>query len=102
MVNLKMGELWLGETHISMHLNKIKSNPMAQINYEQEVKKVYPDAWAEHLPIYDRYVIRMTKERYLNPRLNGLSDCTKKSAWRSAYEKLVSQNKIVNQNKSDK
>lgn len=70
---------------------------MGQIDYKAEVKKVYPDAWCEHLPIYDCYVIRMTNERYLNPRINGLYDRSRNSAWKSAYEKLVKQGKI-NQN----
>lgn len=65
-----------------------------EIDYEGMVKSVYPDAWAEYLHDYSIYVIRTTKERYLNPRINGLTDLTKADAWKSSYSELKQQGKL--------
>ena len=67
---------------------------MSEIDYEEEVKKLFPKAFCEHVDMYDCYVIRQTNERYLNPRINDLDDRTKLYAWQSGYNILKEQNKL--------
>lgn len=62
---------------------------MSQINYEAEVRKVYPDArcMSEN---YSRYGIYT-----FSKRIDGWSCLKEFTAWKSCYNQLVRQNKII-------
>ena len=64
---------------------------MSEINYEVEVKKVYPDAchvWFENAN--PKHHIRLYGDEVGLPKSLGKSD-TAQEAWKSAYEKIKSQ-----------
>lgn len=62
---------------------------MTQINYEDEVKRVYPDARAKVKSIgYDNFIAVYTK----NNKCLAIEN-TENEAWRSAYNTIQSQNK---------
>lgn len=81
---------------------------MEQINYEAEVRKVYS---VKSDIDCDFYFDKKAKEKmwhidvidYEKERMVCIGKgLFKKDAWKSAYETLVSQNKIVNQNRQMK
>lgn len=61
------------------------------INYEAEVRKVYPDAWCQTHPFWFHYYVGTDKTDGWLSKGTNLSAL---SAWQSAYETLIKQNKI--------
>lgn len=75
---------------------------MEQINYEAEVRKVENNAICVRvISPHEQIGYVVFKMRGATYESDAISSMQKrvKYAWRSAYETLVSQNKIVNQNK---
>ena len=64
---------------------------MSEINYEEEVKKNYPDAWCQSHPFWFHYYVG-TKET--NGWLSKGTNLSRSLAWQSAYLTLKQQNKL--------
>ena len=67
--------------------DKIMQPPMSDIDYEAEVKKVYPDAWC--MSAFDDYCIRKDpkyKDQYFTFSIGRGK--TELQAWKSAFESL--------------
>lgn len=62
---------------------------MNDINYEIEVKKVYPDAWVDNAGFGFGYVYIVSGEMPLSSAYASDS-----LAWKSVYNKLVKEGKI--------